>query len=306
MAQRRGRAWVALLATAGLAGGGCMRSQEAISQSDVLRTDPLTEVLSDESPSELAYLSGNIMSTVTSAVDALEKEQVTDAQGLLEAAVRDMELLYTRLPGEPFIGEMDTALARLEAGEVADLKPLLARARERREVLGTETLELLEEAAERREAGDLLGAAENLRAARELVAEDLLLLPLDEARARLLAARNALRAGDDERALGLLTGVTDLLGNVRAMEPLVLVRWQLRAAATEAELGNWDRARELLAIVVRRLENYRGGPNEPLTGTVEIMEAETRILLAQTRGQDKPTPKEIRRLANRALPVPTG
>jgi hypothetical protein len=309
MTRGRSRAWVALLAGAGLAGGSCARlavTEQEVARSEVLHTHPLSEVLLHEGPSDLEFLTGRVMSTTTSALGALERGQVAEAREHLEEAVEHMELLYSRLPGEPFLGDVDTALARLGAGQATDLMPLLERARERQEVLGEETLELLEGATVREQAEDLVGAAQELREARELLAEDLLLFPLDEARSHLLMARNALRVGNEGRARVQLARVPGLLEHVRATEPLVKVRWQLRAAAAAAERGDWIRARKMLAVTERRLREYRGGPEDPLTGTIALLRADIRLLLEQMRGRERPSPEVIRQLAHRTLPAPVG
>lgn len=156
----------------------------------------------------------------------------------------------------------------------------------------------VEEAERQLKKGDQKAAEQQLRLARQRLAADVALLPIEDAYARVQAARGELRDGHPAQAQRLLRNVPVLITHLQTTAPLVPVRFNLRAAAMAAEKGEWDRAKELVGQATRSLEQVAAAP-APSELDKELKPIVDRAKKLQSRldkGQ-KPRPKEMRDLA---------
>lgn len=283
--------------------GGCTAPRE-VSQPPVSRATEAEVAPGAGRVADIGWAASNAMNRITSARDALEEEQVTQAQELLEASLADMDHVFTWLPEESLYGAVDTAARQLEREEVeVDLGPLEEQLLAQREYLPTAAVADVQAARRLLREGRPAEALGRLREARQVLSRELLVLPLEVARSRIREAVRALENGQPAQALSWLDSVPELLDEVRVFSPLVPSRWQMRAAAAAAARGEWERAEALVRAAVENLESYRGTFDSPLTLQVERLEADARMLLRRMDGWSRPSPEYILWLAERMGPA---
>jgi hypothetical protein len=243
-----------------------------------------------------AELAQGALAHITAATAALDSDNKdkTQAQSALDAAATSLRQLYTSVPE----GEILRELGSNEPGKPLNLAPVLAEMRSRSVWMDPEIVAQVEAANRKMKEGDQQGANEQLMLARQRLAADVALLPIEDAYARVQAARGELKEGHPEQARRLLRNVPLVVSHVQATAPLVPVRFNLRAAATAAEAGDWGKANELVDQASKGLEQVASAP-APKQFDKELKPIVDRLERLNRRLDDgkKPRPKEFRELA---------
>jgi hypothetical protein len=237
-----------------------------------------------------------VLRQIGEANAALDRSDSKGAQAALDLAAGTLRQLYTAVPAGPVLNQLGST----ERAEPPDLAPILAEVRSRAVWMDPDIVAELEQADRRLKKGDRVAAAAHLVAARRLLTADVALLPLEDAYARVQAARGELRDGHSDQARRLLRNVPLALARVEATAPLVPIRLGLRAAATAAERGEWDAARELVTRALRDLEQVAGSsPGQELERAIKPVVDRARTLQRRIVAGGKPRPKDLRDLAAR-------
>jgi hypothetical protein len=163
---------------------------------------------------------------------------------------------------------MDDVGVRLAPGEreLVDFQPLAARVQAEALFLDPDVVREIGEAHRELDGGQRARAFELLGHARERLAADIGTPLLDDASHQLALAEDALKKGRRQDAASILGPLGRSLEQVGLRAPLVPVRFDLRAAAASAELGDWERARRFVARAAARLDALQGvapGPEVP-------------------------------------------
>ena len=183
-----------------------------------------------------------------------------------------------------------------------ELAPLVAEVQRLAVYLDPEVVARVREAQQRANAGDQQGAFDSLRMARQALAADIALLPVEDAYARVAAARAELQRGQVEFAQRLLASVPIAIARLEASAPLVPIRFDLRAAAAAAEQGSWERARMFVGRASNHLQALRSfaGVEEPgFARAISSLTERVNTLQQRIAAGARPSPGEIRDLAQR-------
>ena len=240
-------------------------------------------------------LSQAALTHIVAATTALENNNTKNAQTALDVAASNLHQLYNAVPAGPVLSELGSN----QPGKPMNLAPVLGEMRSRSVWMDPEVVAGVEEAQKQLDKGNEEMAEEKLMLARQRLAADVALLPIEDAYARVQAARGELRDGRPQDAARLLRNVPLTIGHIQVAAPLVPVRFNLRAAATAAEEGNWDRAKELVNQANQGIQQMASAPaaDQEFQKEIKPIAAKAKQLTTKLEKGGKPRPKEMRDLA---------
>jgi hypothetical protein len=232
-----------------------------------------------------------VLAQVQTAAAALGRKQPREAQTALDFAASGLRRLYDGVPG--------TRVLELLASDQPDLAALLAAVRAESSWMDPGVVTLVER-ARRRGEDERPSALRDLTLARRRLMDDVALRPIEDAYARVQAARGELRDGHPEQAGRLVANVAGLIADVEGSAPLVPVRLRLRAAAAAIEAGKWSEARPLVTEARDALQAAAEAlPLEPYDRALAPLLGRVRALERQISAGGKPRAGELRELATR-------
>lgn len=220
----------------------------------------------------IVQITQRAMAHVAAAQTALRDQDPKAAKRALQASERELVQLYGAPALPKLIDGIDDAIANLEGAKAeagkpgavvprdVDLAPLDASIQTYRSYLDPEIVAGVQRAKQQASQGDLEGSTSSLRMVRERVAVEMAFVPVEEAYVRVLAAERALERGNVAQASKFLDGVPVIVSEVQISQPLVPVRFKLRAAAIAADEGNLTRSQQLLESAnqdLQRLEQVQ-------------------------------------------------
>jgi hypothetical protein len=259
---------------------------------------PLEEPLGLEANAGESLLarSHGVEGDLTDARSALSGGDATRAQEYLDRASSGLTEMRRGLPGASLLRDLDDIGARLAPGEreKIDFLPLAHRVEAEALFLDPDVVRAIGDAEKQLEGGQRAEAFASLARARNRLAQDIGAPLVDTASHHLAEAEDALKKGNLVHAGELLVPIGPALEQVRLRAPLVPVRFDLRAAAASAELGDWERARRFVQRAATRLEALQGvtpGPEVP-----SLLE-ETRRMERALREPPHPRTADLRWLA---------
>lgn len=247
-------------------------------------------------PEAIAREARRVLSQVDAAISSLQRDETRAARRSLDGAISTVRELYGHVPAMRVLGDMQ----RAQVGGPADYAPLAATVRRRAVFLDPEVVAGVKQAEEQARQGNAEDASDELLLARSALVADVGLLPLDAAYARIVAARAELEAGRTATATRLLQDVPIALAEVTIASPMVPVRFDLRAAASAAEHGDWKRADALVRSAGARLDRIRRSQGERGSQELDRLAEEVDRLRQRIASDEKPEPSRIRQLATRA------
>jgi hypothetical protein len=243
-------------------------------------------------------LTRTALTHVSAAMGAVEENDNRQADAALAAAASDLRRIYDAVPARELLGLLS------QPGAVDDLATISSQAHQMSVYLDPEVVRNVDRAEEKTKAGDRSGAEENLATARKRLEADVATTPVENAYARVMAARAELRVGDSDRALRLLRDVPEVVDRVDVTAPMVPARFNLRAAAAAAEAGNWPEARNLVDQAAGTLEQISTAPSASnVQGKLQPMVERAKSLQRRFDQGRKPKPREMRDLARRTSQV---
>jgi hypothetical protein len=209
------------------------------------------------------------------------------------------------MPGGKLLRDIDDVGARMAPGEHEriDFAPLASRVESEALFLEPEVVSGIQRAEVSLGDGKRDEAFESLRNARERLFVDTATPLLDDAFRRLAASETALKKGDLSQAATLLSEAQPTLREVALRAPLVSVRFDLRAAAASADLGEWDRALRFVARATTRLEQLQQMSDAP---EIPALLREAQRLETALRSRSRPQASAIRWLAGRTRLASSG
>ena len=241
-------------------------------------------------------LSRSALVHIMAASAAIERQQNDEASRALDAAAGSLRQLYGAVPAGTVLSQLGTN----EPGEPMDLAPVVSEVQAQSVWMDPEVVANVEEAQRQMEKGNQAAAEQKLLLAREKLVADVALLPLEDAYARVQAARAELRDGRPEYAARLLEGVPLAIQHIQVATPIVPVRFNLRAAAAAAEEGNWDKAGELVNQATATLNEMAAAPgSDEMKKDMESLAKRAERLNSRLEQGRKPRPTEMRDLARR-------
>jgi hypothetical protein len=214
--------------------------------------------------------------------------------------------MYGASGSNELVRELEKAQARLDGNEPGiDFAPLMAQVTRFQAYVAPAVRAHVESAREQAKS-DPRGAAQKLRLAREQVFADFAMVPVEDAFARVVAAQKLVEEGKPERAERLLGGIPVLVSEIKVSQPLVPIRFNLRAAAVAAEQSNWRRASALMESAADRLEALSRAVDPAACRELRTIEQQARSLERKLGSDDKPAPERIRQLARMTSEVGAG
>ena len=199
-----------------------------------------------------------------------------------------------RQPGQMQQGQMQQGV---------DFAPLMTTVQRYRLYLDPEAVAGIEQAQQRHQKGDHKAAQERLVKARERLVMDMALLPVEDAYARVMAARAELEEGNRDQALRLLRNVPVLMTQVETSAPLVPVRFQLRAAAMAAEQNDWQRAHQLVDRANQQFQQLLGQADQRVAQEMRPIGRQLGELEQQLQAGRRPQPRQFREIAQRTQKI---
>jgi len=260
------------------------------------------------SANEVMQVTQQAMTHIAAAEQALDKGDKTAAKSALNRSEQLLKRLYDTPPLAAMMNEFDEAINALSgekpAMEALDLAPLAASVRSYQAYIDPDVAAGVKEAQEKAKQGDAKATEDALRLARNRVAVDLALLPVEEAYVRVLGAQQALQKGDTKTASRLLSNVPIVVGEVQIRQPLVPVRFSLNAAAEAAEAKNWDRAQALLNQANQQVQQLESLAKDPaLKQELMPISNDLQRMTRQARAGTNLQPNQIRELAKRTRSI---
>jgi hypothetical protein len=251
--------------------------------------------------SRATEMSRTALTNIQSAIKSLNSKDEKAAQQALDQAAGTLRNLYVAVPGGPILSH----LAANEPGQPMNIAPVLAEIQSRSVWMDPDVVAKVKKADEQAKSGEQQKAQQSLIEARERMTADIALLPIEDAYARVQAARGELRDGHPDAAVRLLRNVPLAIEHVQATAPLVPVRFNLRAAAAAADEGNWQRAQQLVDDARQRLEQLAADSAISPDADKQLKAVVNRTQkLDQRLDQGKhPKPKELRDLAKQTRSV---
>lgn len=260
------------------------------------------------SANEVMNLTQQAMTHIAAAEQALDKGDKTAAKSALNRSEQVLKRLYDTPPLQAMLNELDEAINALSgekpALEALDLAPLSASVTSYQAYIDPDVVAGVNQAQQKQKQGDAKGTEEALRMARNRVAVDVALLPVEEAYVRVLGAQQALQKGDTQTASRLLSNVPIVVGEVQIRQPLVPVRFSLNAAAEAAEAKNWDRANALLNQANQQVQQLESAAKDPeLKQELMPISNDLQRMTRQARAGTNLQPNQIRELAKRTRSI---
>lgn len=261
-----------------------------------------------QSAPEVMKITQTAMTHIRAAQTAIDRNNIKAAKTALQKSENELERLYDTPALSAFLNEIDEVLRTADGQKPAvkplDLAPLSASLTTYQAYVDPDVVAGIKDAQERAKRGDVEGAREALHLARNRVALDVAFLPVEEAYVRVLAAQQALDAGDKKVASRMLAQLPIMVTEVQVSRPLVPLRFKLHAAAEAAEAGNWKRSQQLVSEVNQELQGL-----ERMSGKAKAASELTAIaddvekLQKRMTGDNRPSADEIRQLAERTKPT---
>lgn len=287
--------------------------------------EPKLSAAEHRGPAAMA-LARRATASIAGADRALARRDDVQARASLQDAARSLRALYAGAPGAALERRIDALTSRLSGAEGASgpppasaeehgstpdagtgsgaagerYAPLFSSIRDEAVYLDPEVAAGTDRAEQQLEQGDRQGATDELRIARAQLVDDVGLLPIEDAYARVLAAREELDRGDRASAERLLAGTPIVLAQVSARAPLVPVASSLRAAADAAMQGDDDRASELVDRASSDLRQLERQASLPAAATIRPLADRVRQVQDAMRSGREPAPDELDALAQRA------
>ncbi len=243
---------------------------------------------------QVQELSRAALTQVATAMSAIEENDHNRADGALAEAATELLQIYDAVPAR------DLLRLLWQADAVDELAPILAQAHQQAVYLDPEVVRSVDRADEKARTGDRAGAQENLVMAQRQLGEDVACAPIEDAYARVVAARAELRGGNSDRALRLLRQVPLVVDRVDVSAPMVPVRFSLRAAAAAAARGNWDQARTLVNQAAGALEQIASAPSASgVQNELKPVVSRARVLQKRFDSGRRVRPQQLHELAQR-------
>lgn len=239
---------------------------------------------------------------------ALASGDLAGAESALVQANEVLADLYTRARGSELARNMGQTAwqLRLPTGSAVDLQMLVSQVQALKNVLSPEVVARVQVAAAQQRRGDPAGAAQALLTAREWLANDLSLVPIEEAYARGRAALAELQAGNPEVAQSLLMRVGLAMADVQRTAPLVPVRLNLRAAAAAAEDRQWAEAERWVNQAGEVIGSLQSDAPPVLRAQLATLSSQVAGMQERLASGTQPRAQQFRRLAEAAGGVPVG
>ena len=260
------------------------------------------------SANEVMNLTQQAMTHIAAAERALDKGDKTAAKSALDRSEQVLKRLYDTPPLAAMMNELDEAINALSgekpALETLDLAPISASVTSYQAYIDPDVVAGVNQAQQKQKQGDAKGTEDALRMARNRVAVDVALLPVEEAYVRVLGAQQALQKGDTKTASRLISNVPIVVGEVQIRQPLVPVRFSLNAAAEAAEAKNWDRAHALLNQANQQVQQLESAAKDPeLKQELMPISNDLQRMTRQARAGTNLQPNQIRELAKRTRSI---
>lgn len=262
--------------------------------------EPLEEPLGMEPDSGAALLARtrDVGADVSDARKALADGDTARAQAHLDRAAGSLSEMRRVLPGASLLRDLDDVGVRLVPGERlnVDIGPLAVRVEAEALFLDPAVVSGISQAEQLLREGKRKEAFVAFGQARDRLAADIGTPLVDDAGRQLAQAEDALKKGKLQQAADMLAPVGSAIDQVGLRAPLVPVRFDLRAAAASAELGDWERARRFVARAATRLEALQGATPSPV---VPAVLDQTRRLERAIEDRRNPSSGDMRWLAAR-------